>query len=154
MWPERKGTPECITSQRPLIRLICDTHQNYADYALSEPTKCKVVAIAEPRPLTQNSFANIYQVDQTLVFNSWQELHAASAETIKTVGGRLADAVIIAVQDHMHLEVVLAFAKQGYHILCEKPMGTNIEDCLKMEAAVKDASIIIGMGHGATLVSS
>ncbi|KAI0921359.1 hypothetical protein AcW1_004644 [Taiwanofungus camphoratus] len=119
----------------------------YTTYALQEPTKCKVVAIAEPRPKTRKNFVEAHSVDQTLVFHSWQELHSASAETIKTVGKRLADAVIIAVQDHMHLEVALAFAEQGYHILCEKPMATTMEDCIKMEAAVKKANIIFGMGH-------
>lgn len=48
----------------------------------------------------------------------------------------------------MHIEVVLAFAAQGYHILCEKPMATSLEDCLKIEAAVKKSGIIFGMGHG------
>ncbi|KIP12647.1 hypothetical protein PHLGIDRAFT_61187 [Phlebiopsis gigantea 11061_1 CR5-6] len=120
---------------------------NYAVYALQEPTKCKVVAIAEPRPKTRQNFAQAHSVDGTLIFNSWQELHQASAETIKTVGTRLADAVLVCVQDQMHLEVVLAFAEQGYHILCEKPMSTKLEDCLRMEAAVKKAGIIFGMGH-------
>jgi predicted dehydrogenase len=82
-----------------------------------------------------------------LVFNTWQELHAASAETIRT-GKRLADAVIVSVLDYMHMEVVLAFAEQGYHILCEKPMAISMNDCVKMEEAVKKAGIIFGMGHG------
>ena len=48
----------------------------------------------------------------------------------------------------MHMAVVLAFAEQGYHILCEKPMATTLDDCIKMEEAVKKAGIIFGMGHG------
>lgn len=87
-------------------------------------------------------------MDKTLVFNDWKELHTASAETIKTVGKRLADAVLVSVLDHMHMEIVLAFAEQGYHILCEKPMATSLDDCVKMEEAVKKAGIIFGMGHG------
>lgn len=122
--------------------------QAYTAYALKDPSKCKVVAIAEPRPKTRKMMADNHSVDQTLVFNSWQELHAASAETIKTVGKRLADAVIVAVQDHMHLQVATAFAEQGYDILCEKPMATTIEDCIRMETAIKKAGIIFGMGHG------
>lgn len=82
------------------------------------------------------------------MFNTWQELLKASTETIQTIGKRLADAVIVAMQDHMHCEVVLAFAAQGYHILCEKPMATSLRDCFDMEKAVKDAGIIFGMGHG------
>ncbi|RDB22465.1 putative oxidoreductase YteT [Hypsizygus marmoreus] len=121
--------------------------KSYTKYALQSPDCCKVVAIAEPRLKTQDHFAKLHKVDQTLVFATWQDLHAASTETISTIGKRLADAVIIAVQDNMHLEVALAFAEQGYHILCEKPMATSLEDCVKMEAAIKKAGTIFGMGH-------
>jgi predicted dehydrogenase len=48
----------------------------------------------------------------------------------------------------MHADVVKAFAAQGYDILCEKPMATSIEHCLQIEAAVKKAGIIFGLGHG------
>ncbi|KAJ7228804.1 hypothetical protein GGX14DRAFT_415123 [Mycena pura] len=119
----------------------------YAEYALRSPEFCKVVAIAEPRPQTRHHFADLHKVDNTLVFNTWQDLFAASEETIKTIGTRLADAVVIAVQDHMHKEVVLAFAGQGYNILCEKPMATTLEDIIEIEEAVNSAGVIFGMGH-------
>ncbi|KAF5388413.1 hypothetical protein D9615_000255 [Tricholomella constricta] len=126
----------------------------YSRYALQSPERCKVVAIAEPRPNTQSAFATKHSVDKTLVFDSWQALLAASAETISTIGKRLADAVVIAVQDHMHLDVALAFAEQGYHILCEKPMATSVDHCIKMEAAIKNAGTIFGMGHGSKELSN
>ncbi|THH02424.1 hypothetical protein EW026_g474 [Hermanssonia centrifuga] len=119
----------------------------YTEYALRESANFKVVAIAEPRPKTRKNFKDAHLIDQTLVFSTWQELHEASAQTLKTIGTRLADAIIIAVQDHMHLEVVLAFAEQGYHMLCEKPMSTNVADCINVETAVKKAGIIFGIGH-------
>ncbi|KAK7470812.1 hypothetical protein VKT23_002230 [Stygiomarasmius scandens] len=119
----------------------------YSQYALQCPEACKVVAIAEPRPQTRIRFAAQHNVDNTLVFSDWKELHAASAETINTIGKRLADAVIIAVQDHLHVEVAVAFAEQGYHILCEKPMATSLQDCIKIEEVIKKTGVIFGMGH-------
>ncbi|KAI5120934.1 hypothetical protein M0805_002914 [Coniferiporia weirii] len=119
----------------------------YTEYALRAPDKCKVVAIAEPRPKTREAMATAHSVDASLVFHTWQDFHAASAETLKTVGKRLADAVIVAVQDQMHCEVALAFAAQGYHMLCEKPMATSVEDCVRIADGVKKAGIIFGMGH-------
>ena len=140
------------TVRRILSYSVCQSadmaHKNYATYALDHPDKCRVVAIAEPRTKTRDIFTRNHKLDRTLVFNTWQELLKASAETIQTIGKRLADAVIVAVHDHMHREVVLAFAAQGYHILCEKPMATSPKDCLDMEKAVKNAGIIFGMGHG------
>lgn len=106
------------------------------------------MAIAEPRPKTRSHYADLHHVDKTLVFDSWKDLYASSAEVISTVGTRLADAVVIAVQDNLHVEVALAFAAQGYHILCEKPMATSVQDCLRMEMTIKSAGIIFGMGHG------
>ncbi|KAF8743796.1 hypothetical protein AX14_000212 [Amanita brunnescens Koide BX004] len=121
--------------------------KTYASYALDHPDLCKVTAIAEPLPNTQKQFADLFDVDSRLVFNTWQDLHAASTETLTTTGKRLADAVIVAVQDRMHLEVTQAFAKQGYHILCEKPMATSVEECIKIEQAIKEAGVIFGMCH-------
>jgi predicted dehydrogenase len=89
-----------------------------------------------------------HKVDQTLVFKSWEDLVNASEETFNAIGKRLADAVIVAVQDNLHLKVATAFARQGYHILCEKPMATTLEECIAMEQEIKKANVIFGMGHG------
>lgn len=110
--------------------------------------------MAEPRSKTRVLFASRYRVDDTLVFETWEQLHKASAECIQSNGRRLADAVIIAVQDRLHADVVEAFAAQGYDIMCEKPMATSIDHCFQIEAAVKKAGIIFGMGHGALPSSS
>lgn len=106
------------------------------------------MAIAEPRPTTRRNFAAQFGVDYSLVFDDWTSLLAASAETISTVGRRLADGIIIAVQDQMHCEVVLAFAEQGYHMLCEKPLATSVEDCIMMKDKVEEKGIIFALGHG------
>jgi predicted dehydrogenase len=90
----------------------------------------------------------ICELDRILVFNTWQYLLKASAKTIQTIGKCFVDAVIVAVHDYMHYEVIYAFAAQGCHILSEKPMVTSLRDCLDMEEAVKNASIIFGTSHG------
>ncbi|EMD40647.1 hypothetical protein CERSUDRAFT_111229 [Gelatoporia subvermispora B] len=144
------GLDVTTSSAQPVTIAVVGCGQRgkaYSTYALQEPAKCKVVAIAEPRPKTQKSMAEAHAIDRTLIFETWQDLLKASEDAFKIVGKRLADAVVVAVQDHMHLEVVLAFAEHGYHILCEKPMSTNVEDCVAMEAAVKKAGVIFGMGH-------
>ena len=33
-------------------------------------------------------------------------------------------------------------------MLCEKPMATNVEGCVRIADAVKKAGIIFAMGHG------
>lgn len=50
----------------------------------------------------------------------------------------------------MHAPLVEAFAKQGYHILCEKPMATTIEECVEMVKQVQasEQKRVFGIGHG------
>jgi predicted dehydrogenase len=59
---------------------------------------------------------------------------------------RLADnpdvqVIYIVLPNSMHLEYVLRGAKAGKHILCEKPMATSSQDCVKMIAACKAANV-------------
>ncbi|KAH8827260.1 hypothetical protein DL96DRAFT_1529208 [Flagelloscypha sp. PMI_526] len=117
--------------------------KNYAAYCQAFPDEATVIAIAEPRPNTRIQFAEKYKVEPSLVFEDWKDLRSASVQA----GKPIADAVIIAVQDHMHCEVTLAFVELGYHILCEKPMATTMEDCIKMKDAVEKANIVFGLGH-------
>ncbi|KAJ2924964.1 hypothetical protein H1R20_g12149, partial [Candolleomyces eurysporus] len=132
-----------------LVVIGCgDRGKIYSEYAVDNPYDCKVVSIAEPRAKTRQAFAQRHSIDQSLVFANWEELLAASEEVINTIGKRLADAVLVTVQDHLHLAVATAFAKQGYHILCEKPMATTVDACIEMAEAVKEAGVIFAMGHG------
>lgn len=56
---------------------------------------------------------------------------------------------LTSVSDDMHAPLVKQFAKQGYHILCEKPMATSIADCVEMVKDVEEnPDKIFGIGHG------
>ena len=46
---------------------------------------------------------------------------------------KLADVMIIATQDSMHIKSCMAALEKGYDILVEKPIGTNLKDILKVE---------------------
>lgn len=90
----------------------------------------------------------VHSIQSDRIFHTWEDLHAVSTASLKAAGTRLADAIVVAVQDQMHCPVVLAFAEQGYDILCEKPMATSVSDCIRIAEAVEKAGIIFGMGHG------
>lgn len=56
------------------------------------------------------------------------------------------DAVSVVTPDYLHCEMVEAALKAGKHVLCEKPLALNLEDCKKMISAAKkyDKMFMVG----------
>ncbi len=50
-------------------------------------------------------------------------------------------AVYVALPNSMHAEFTIRAAKAGKHVLCEKPMATNVSECEQMIAACKKAGV-------------
>ncbi len=57
------------------------------------------------------------------------------------------DAVIINTPHALHLEMVLAAAEHGLHVLVEKPMATTVTDCDRMIQACRDAGVSLVIGQ-------
>ena len=57
------------------------------------------------------------------------------------------DAVIVATPDASHEPQVIAAAKAGKHVLCEKPMTTTLAGCERMAEAVRASGINFMMGY-------
>lgn len=57
------------------------------------------------------------------------------------------DAVIIATPHDLHADASIAAARQGKHILVEKPMATSVEDCRAMIDAARAADVRLMVAH-------
>lgn len=57
------------------------------------------------------------------------------------------DAVIINTPHALHLEMVLAAAGHGLHVLVEKPMATTVADCERMIQACREAGVALVVGQ-------
>ena len=115
----------------------------YAAYALDHADRMQVVAVAEPRAFRRAEFAARFGVAADRSVDDWRALLALH----DAGGGRIADAVLICVQDRLHAEVAVAFAARKYHILLEKPMAVTLEDCLAIHAAVEANGVMLAVGH-------
>jgi myo-inositol 2-dehydrogenase/D-chiro-inositol 1-dehydrogenase/scyllo-inositol 2-dehydrogenase (NAD+) len=56
------------------------------------------------------------------------------------------DAVIVATPSELHCAIVVAAAEAGKHVLCEKPMAMNADECDEMLAAVERADVRLQIG--------
>jgi predicted dehydrogenase len=52
-------------------------------------------------------------------------------------------AVVVATPDHQHLEVGLAAARAGKHLLIEKPLATTVEEAQLLVDAAKQAGVLL-----------
>ncbi|WP_029581882.1 Gfo/Idh/MocA family protein [Bradyrhizobium sp. URHD0069] len=57
------------------------------------------------------------------------------------------DAVILCTPQDHHATQIEAAAKSGRHVFCEKPLCTTAEDAERAIAAIKKASVQLGIGH-------
>ncbi len=57
------------------------------------------------------------------------------------------DCVIIASPNYLHKAPVIAAAKAGKHVFCEKPIALNYQDCKDMVDACKEAGVTFMAGH-------
>jgi predicted dehydrogenase len=110
----------------------------YSLFAKEFPERLRIVGVAEPKEYNRNWMVENHRLPKENVFSDWQELAAKP---------RLADAVIIATQDAMHAAPAIAFARQGYDMLLEKPMAPTERDCERIANAAQEAKVIFAVCH-------
>ena len=95
----------------------------YSTYAKQFPDLLQIVAVADPLKIKRERVAKMTGLtNPDRIVNDWT--HLAAME-------KIADCAFITTQDRMHLEPALAFAAKGYHLLLEKPMSVDEEECQK-----------------------
>lgn len=110
----------------------------YAPYALNHPNELEFIAVAEPDEERRRLFAQKHNIPDELCFRSWEELLDQ---------GRIADSALICTQDSMHFQPALKALAAGYHILLEKPMSNNVEECAALEMAAQKYSRLFQICH-------
>ncbi|RCW84611.1 Gfo/Idh/MocA family protein [Phyllobacterium bourgognense] len=63
------------------------------------------------------------------------------------VGDPDVDAVYISTTNELHKDQVMAAAKAGKHILCEKPLATSLADAHAMVEACRAANVVFATNH-------
>lgn len=104
------------------------------NFATGRVAGARLVAVAEPVEAARRTASHELSLEH--VFADYGQALAAPG----------VDAVVVATPSDLHRDVVIAAAKAGKHILCEKPLGMNALECDEMIAAVDGARVKLQIG--------
>lgn len=100
----------------------------YAEYIRQNPDKMKIVAIADIEPEKVDKVSKAFNIPREMCFESADDLLKEE---------KLADTALICTQDRDHVEEALVALERGYHLLLEKPISPELEECKQLLAAAK-----------------
>ena len=86
-------------------------------------------------------------LDPNRVYGSYQEM--AEKESRLPAGERI-DFVSIVTPNHVHFDVARTFIEAGFHIVCDKPMTTTVEDAEELCRLVKQHDVVFALTHNYT----
>ena len=110
----------------------------YAEYAKMHPEEMKIVAVADNNPRRRRIIANKHNIPENLVFSDWKQVFEKE---------KFADAIIIAIPDHLHTTPCLAALDAGYDILLEKPIAPTERECRQILQKSIETNRIFGVCH-------
>lgn len=86
-------------------------------------------------------------LDPKRVYGSYHEM--VEMEKKLPIGERI-DFVSVVTQNSTHFEVAKAFVEAGFHVVCEKPMTTSLDDAENLCRLVKEQDVVFALTHNYT----
>ena len=114
----------------------------YAGYlaeGLQQSEYCRLAGIITGTPAKAEKWKRQYNIPDKNIYN-YQNFDAIASN--KDI-----DVVYIVLPNAMHKEYSIRTAKAGKHVIVEKPMAINANDCREMIKACKDANVQMAVGY-------
>jgi glucose-fructose oxidoreductase len=98
---------------------------------------CTLVALFSNDAAKRTRLSERYEVAHALPYEQYNEFLRSGA----------VDAVYIALPNRLHCDYTVGAAQAGVHVLCEKPMAINTDECERMLDACADAGVRLMIGY-------
>ena len=102
---------------------------------LNIPEQVKVTAVSDV--VAENAKQRAAEVGGAEVYSDYNEMIAQAN----------IDAVDICLPHHLHKDAIVAAAKAGKHILCEKPLCLTVAEGIEVEQAIKASGVTLMCAH-------
>ncbi|SHG33564.1 Gfo/Idh/MocA family protein [Flagellimonas flava] len=107
--------------------------------ALMDTEHCYLAGIVTGTPEKEQIWAKRYKIPTTNIYN-YKNFDSIS-------DNKDIDIVYVVLPNSMHAEFSIRAAKAGKHVICEKPMAMNVDECDAIIKACNDAGVKLGMGY-------
>ena len=107
--------------------------------ALEQTKNAYLAAIVTGTPSKAKAWQKKYNIAEKNIYN-YENFDAIASN--KDV-----DIVYIILPNSMHAEYTIRAAKAKKHVICEKPMATNVEDAKRMLDACKENNVQLAIGY-------
>ncbi len=93
-------------------------------------------------PERSHASAAALHIPRERSYTSYTEMARAEAQRPDGI-----DAVAIVTPNHLHVPVARAFADQGIHIICDKPMATSLAEAEALAQRVRERGVLFLLTH-------
>jgi predicted dehydrogenase len=88
------------------------------------------------------AFAATLDIAPERRYGSWQEMAAAEAQRDDGV-----EVVSVVTPNNTHYPIAKAFLEQGIHVICDKPLATEVADALDLQQIVRRTGLVFGVTY-------
>jgi glucose-fructose oxidoreductase len=107
--------------------------------ALEETEHCYLAGIVTGSPEKEQLWASKYDIPKENIYNYQNFDEIKDNPTI--------DVVYVVLPNSMHADFSIRAARAGKHVICEKPMAMNVEECDAIIAACTKNNVKLGIGY-------
>ena len=106
---------------------------------LQKTENCYLAGIVTGTPEKEKIWSDKYGIPRKNIYNYGNFDDIA--------GNRDIDVVYVVLPNNMHREFTIRAARAGKHVICEKPMALNADECHEMISACKEAGVTLSIGY-------
>ena len=137
------GMPALLTGKQKKVGVALVGLGNYSTRtlapALQETKTAYLAGIVTGTPSKEKTWMEKYNIPRKNVYN--YENYEKIAENPDI------DIIYVVLPNSMHKEYTIRAARAGKHVICEKPMALNAEECREMIAACKENDVQLSIGY-------
>jgi predicted dehydrogenase len=104
-----------------------------------------VAAALSSDPARSRAAAQDLHIAPDRAYGSYTDMARAEAARPDRI-----EAVAIVTPNNLHYPMAKAFLEAGFHVICDKPMTTTVQEALDLAAIVKRTGVIFGLTHNYT----